>query len=189
MMKLVKIVLLGFVILHSSVFVLLGFPIFCRAQGLSHLDSTVAAQLGAMLSKEAGGKPFALAADGGLQIFIAAVPHLQSSTTLAQVNALSATVAITDFKKPDTAKATPILLNASGTFLTMGSSLVQRWSIEHSFDILLTPGDRALLETNGDRYVALEQEPASSFWSSIAEPALVVLGGIAIVALFFLIRS
>lgn len=63
-----------------------------------------------------------------------------------------------------------------------------------SSDIQFFPGadSRALaLETNRSRFVELKAEPSreGSVWSDVVEPALVLIGAGAIVALFFLIRS
>lgn len=168
--------------------ILLGFPNFCFAQ-VSHLDSALAIQLAAELSHQAAGKPFAVAADSGFQSFIGAMPHGAGSAEVAQLRGFSATVAGKDFTDASDGKVTPVLVNVEGNWLDDGNPLPRQWSVEHTFAVSLSPADRTLLETNRDRYVTLERVAPTTFWSGIAEPAIVVLGAIAIVALFFLIRS
>ena len=61
-------------------------------------------------------------------------------------------------------------------------------------NVALPDADRSALalETNRSRFVKLKAQPVveqGSIWSDVLEPALVVIGSGAIVALFFLIRS
>lgn len=65
----------------------------------------------------------------------------------------------------------------------------ERHSLDRNFTLQLSDADRSALETNRTRYVRLEHEEPHSFWDSVLEPLIVVLGAAVIVALFFLIRS
>ncbi len=59
--------------------------------------------------------------------------------------------------------------------------------------ILLESTEPVAAQENGDRsryhLVSIRDAEPPSFWRSVAEPALVIIGAAAIVALFFLIRS
>lgn len=176
-----------FIILHSLILVALGFPFACYAQ-ISHLDSSLAQRLTTLFYREAGGKQFALVSDSGLAPLLSAAP-LSSGPTILNVENCSATVSEKDLEDRNGSRAIPVLVNANGIVLTSGSTLSRSWAISDTMLLSVSLADRALIETNRDRYVVLERELPQSFWSGIAEPALVVIGAIAIVALFFLIRS
>ena len=82
-----------------------------------------------------------------------------------------------------------LTISMNGHLLPNGGILSQPLNWSFSRPISLTLRDRADLETNRSRYVHLERETPKTFWESTLEPALVVVGAAAIVALFFLIRS
>ena len=80
-------------------------------------------------------------------------------------------------------------ISMSGHVLPNGGALSQPLNWNFTRPVALTSRDRADLETNRSRYVHLERETPKTFWESTLEPAVVVVGAAAIVALFFLIRS
>jgi hypothetical protein len=87
-----------------------------------------------------------------------------------------------------------IAIQVHGVLLdTRGGSSGKTMSASSSIDILLTPEDVIAIRSGRDRYIGTgsheQAEGGPSFWSSVVEPALVILGAAAIVALFFLLRS
>jgi len=163
-------------------------PLAGRCQ-LSHLDSLLAIDLGGAISQQFGNKPFTLTGEGSLQPLILAIPHSVGTSTIAQISGISGKVGARDLRGEGDSGTVTVLVKAQGMVITPGNSLSQAWGISRSFDISLTARDRILLETNHDRYVSLEQPVPPSFWADTLEPVLVVLGGLVIIALFFLIRS
>jgi hypothetical protein len=116
------------------------------------------------------------------------VPSAGSGQALARqlatfyIDQLDATVTSTD---------SPSLLHIllHGSLIRPGNPVAEQHSWNFSNPIALTEADRSALIINTDRYVHLDRAAPRSLWDSTIEPALVVLGAAAIVALFFLIHS
>ncbi|HZK75764.1 MAG TPA: hypothetical protein VFD13_02540 [Candidatus Kapabacteria bacterium] len=179
-----------FIIHHLSfiIFFALVFPNLGEAQ-LSHLDSVIAINLGSAISQQVGNRPFTIAGEGSIQSLILAIPHSVGVSPIVQIASISGKIDERDLRDGRDSSSITVLVDAHGTVITPGNSLEQPWAISRTFDISLTAQDRMLLETNQDRYVSLEQPATKSFWASTLEPALVVVGALVIVALFFIIRS
>ncbi|HEX5316404.1 MAG TPA: hypothetical protein VFX22_07115 [Candidatus Kapabacteria bacterium] len=157
-------------------------PLAAECQ-VSHLDTLLAQSLAA-LRPAVTTVPFVWSGDSILQPLLRSAPQMQGeSLPIFYIGNLSAIV-----EAGDSAKGR-MSVTLGGALLRPGEPVARPQSISRVFDILLTKRDRMLLETNQDRYVSLERPATKSFWSNVLEPALVVLGGIVIVALFFLIRS
>jgi hypothetical protein len=91
---------------------------------------------------------------------------------------------------------TNIHINIRGVFLQPGSPSGRIYNLNKTVPVTLTTEERKVLRAKGQlgqtvyRWYQTEDAPVEhSFWSGILEPAIVIIGAAAIVALFFLLRS
>ena len=149
---------------------------------LTHLDSVLAQSVfGTIATLDHGNVN--VAGDSSFLPLLRILPAARiSSTTTFYVDQLFATIASTD-------SLNHLQITFHGNLIRPGSQVAEPHSWSFANPVVITPMDREILETNGARYVHLERAPVRSFWDSTLEPALVILGAAAIVALFFLIRS
>jgi hypothetical protein len=153
-----------------------------RAQ-LSHVDSTLVQSL-AMLTTTISAGPFVWSGDTNLYPLLSAMPTTAGTCLpVFYIDHLSATV------DSGSANKATMKVDVDGSLLRPSNPVAQPHTVSRSLELRLTANDWTLLETNADRFVHLNHPSPPTFWSNVLEPGLVVLGGIVIVALFFLIRS
>jgi hypothetical protein len=162
------------------VIVCLALPSATQAQ-LTRVDSMLAASLGAMLPSN-NGVVALLTGDSTYAPLIAAVPRtVASSAPLYHVSQLTAIVRRTD-------SGARMDISVQGELLQPMNSLAMPCTLSRTVPVQLSENDSKQVEANATRYVRFT--PASGgFWSNTLEPILVVLGAVAVVALFFIIRS
>jgi hypothetical protein len=149
---------------------------------LTRVDTMLAAALGGMMPV-AGGIPAIMAGDSTLVPLIQAMPKTTFSVTpIFYVSQLSAIVQRAD------SGAARMDISVQGELLQPMNSLAVPRTLARTVNLDLTANDWNGLQNNTDRYVHYGSPPGG-FWSSTLEPIVVVLGAVAVVALFFLIRS
>jgi hypothetical protein len=160
---------------------ILVLPNSSRAQ-LTRVDSMLASSLVPMVPSINGSTAF-MAGDSSLAPLFAAMQKPTSlGAPLFYVSQLSANV-----QRGDSGKAR-MVISVHGELLQPMNSLALNRTLARTVDLQLSPNDWNSLQNNADRYVH-SGAPSSDFWSNTLEPVLVVLGAVAVVALFFLIRS
>jgi hypothetical protein len=167
--------------LKVLVLVIVVVPFTAFAQ-LTHVDSVLATSLMPMVPSVNGATAF-LTGDSSLEpLFAAAQKPTSSSTPLFYVSQLSANV-----QRADSEKAR-MDISMQGELLQPMNSIAINRTLARTVNLDLTPNDWNGLQNNSDRYVHYGSAP-SGFWTDTLEPIAVVLGVVAVVALFFLIRS
>lgn len=120
------------------------------------------------------------------------LPFLPSRGSQGELHLFSLSGSVT----PGTGAAGSMAVRVAGRYRQADTSAVQQnreWLFAK--EIVLSVQDRELLSSNTSHVVQWASEASQptpvpqSFWESTLEPALVVIGAGAIVALFFLIRS
>jgi hypothetical protein len=160
---------------------ILSLPCALQAQ-LTRVDSLLAASLIPMVPSVNGSTAF-LTGDSSLALLFSVVQKPTTpGVTLFYVSQLSANV-----QREDSGKAR-MDINMQGELLQPMSSLAINRTLVRTVDLQLTANDWNVLQNNTDRYVHFGSPP-SGFWSNTLEKVLVVIGALAVVALFFLIRS
>ncbi|GEM_PF-2059601 len=154
---------------------------------LSHADSVLAHSIPSILPANQN-SPWIVTGDSTLSPLLSLVPSPSGlDLPIFFIEQLTATVSGTKTNSTmDISVQGALITTAPNSSRTPNSS---RRFYERTIDTLLTDRDWDVLETNGDRYVHFVTTSEKSVWSSVLEPALVVLGAAAIVALFFLVRS
>ncbi len=168
---------------HSVVFVFLMFALAESASAqLSRIDSVLAASLSPMVSSVSGTTAF-LMGDSTLAALLSMVQQPKaSSAPIFYISQLSANVRRSD------SGTSRMDISMQGEVLQQMNSLATPRSLARTVNIQLTPSDWIQLQNNTDRYVHFGAPPGG-FWSDTMEKVLVVVGALAVVALFFLIRS
>ena len=175
---------------RGSLFMLtiLFLPCVAKAQ-LSRLDSVVARTIPEIIQPLAT-DPIALSSDTALAPVIALIPR-PSGMCLKTffIDYLSATARRKD-------STTNIAIDLRGVFLVPDSALGKEYSLSKTIQVALTSSEQSSLSQRGRlgsivhaEYFTEDTPVDHSFWSGVLEPALVVLGAAAIVALFFVLRS
>ncbi len=163
------------------VLVIIAVPCGAQAQ-LTHVDSVLASSLAPMVPSVNGTTAF-LTGDSSLTPLFSAIQKPGSSIApMFYVAQLSANV-----QRGDSGKARMDISMQGELLQPMNARAVNRM-LARTVNLDLSPNDWNGLENNSDRYVHYGSPP-SGFWSNALEPILVVLGAVAVVALFFLIRS
>ncbi len=150
---------------------------------LSRVDSLLASSISAMLPAVSGGAPL-VTGDSSLAPLLASVPKPSSAASpIFYVSQLSALVQHTD-------SGARMDIAIQGRLLQPANSIAMPCSLSRSVLLQLTPRDWQQLEANANRYARLDTpSDGGGFWDKTLEPVLVVVGAIAVVALFFLIRN
>ena len=160
---------------------LFALPSGLRAQ-LTRVDSMLASSLGPMVPSINSSQAL-LTGDSSFTPLFAAVQSTRSvSSPLFYVSQISASVQRTDSGN------VRMDITMHGELLQPMNPLAVSRTLARTVDLQLTANDWEQLQNNSSRYVHYGSPP-SGFWSSTLEPVLVVLGAVAVVALFFLIRS
>jgi hypothetical protein len=169
---------LRLLVFTSALFVL---PSVLCAQ-LTRVDSLLASSLVPMLPSINGNSALMTGDTIFAPLFAAMQKPTSTGAPLFYVSQLSANV-----QREDSGKAR-MDISMQGELIQPMSSLAINRTLARTVDLQLTDNDWNALQNNTDRYVH-SSSPQSGFWSNTLEPVLVVLGAVAVVALFFLIRS
>jgi hypothetical protein len=163
-----------------------------RAQ-LTHADSLLAKAIDPLVKTLAPNDGcIVIISDTALAPFTAAISRVRKRCQLTFfIEKLSTNI---QFHRTNGIDSGTIAIQVHGVLLdSRGGSSGKTMSASSSIDILLTPEDVSAIRSGRDRYIGTgsheQTEGGPSFWSSVVEPALVILGAAAIVALFFLLRS
>ena len=147
---------------------------------LTHVDTLLASAIAPMIPSS-NGAPARIAGDSSIMALVQAIPKVRrDSLTVFYINPLTVTV-----EKTDSGARMDIMIQG-GLINLMNAAVVSR-TLSRSVYLSLSPEDWNLIDRNGSRYVHVAA--TGGFWSNVLEPALVILGAAAVVALFFLIRS
>jgi hypothetical protein len=164
-------------------FVLLTLALPCAVQAqLTHVDSVLASSLAPMVPSVNGSTAFLTGDSSYARLFAAMQKPPSTSVPMFYVAQLSANV-----QRADSGKAR-MDISMQGELLQPMNSVAVNRTLARTVNLDLTQSDWNGLENNIDRYVHYGSPP-SGFWSDTAEKVLVVVGALAVVALFFLIRS
>ncbi len=159
----------------------LVLPCSSSAQ-LTHIDSLLASSLVPMVPAMNGTTAFLTGDSSFAPLFAAMQKQTSSFTPLFYVAQLSANV-----QRADSGKAR-MDISMEGELLQPMNSLAVNRTLARTVKLDLTANDWNALENTSDRYVHYGAPP-SGFWANTLEPIAVGLGAIAVIALFFLIRS
>ena len=167
--------------LRVIVFVILAGACTAQAQ-LTHVDSVLASSLAPMVPSVKGSTAFLTGDSSFVPLFSAMQKPSALGTPLFYVAQLSANV-----QRTDSGKAR-MDISMQGELLQPMNAVAVNRALARTVNLDLTPNDWNGLENNSDRYVHYGSPP-SGFWSDTLDPILVVLGAVAVVGLFYLIRS
>jgi hypothetical protein len=176
-----KWILRGSKISFALVMLTLAFPRGSRAQ-LTRVDSLLASSLVPMVPSLNGSTALLTGDSSFASLFAVMQKPTSSGAPLFYVSQLSANVL-----REDSGKAR-MDITMQGELLQPMNSLAVNRTLMRTVDFQLTANDWNALQNNADRYVH-SGSPPSGFWSDTMEKVLVVIGAVAVVALFFLIRS
>ncbi|HEY3875077.1 MAG TPA: hypothetical protein VGM92_06345 [Candidatus Kapabacteria bacterium] len=175
-----KVFRLKFLPLFFLLFFVLVFARSASAQ-LTHVDTMLAAAIMPMVPV-VNGVPATMAGDSSiLRLSGAMLKTTLSVTPIFYVSSLSATVA-----RRDSGARLHIVIQ--GDLLEPMNAYATPRTLARTVYLPFRESDWSIVNANASHYVHSEG-PSGGFWSSMLEPALVLLGCAAVVALFFLIRS
>ncbi len=172
------------------------FPASAKAQ-LTRLDSILAQTLPIMVLQPGHSGPIIIHGDSDLAPLLGVVPNpVGTSLPMFYIEYLG-----TSINSRDAANA-KLNIEMRGVFLNADQPVSHKAIFTKTLDIRLSADDNASLARHESHYLeriydsyvsqsasANDNVSGTSFWSSTVEPALVVISAVAIVALFFLVRS